>query len=266
MSKSSPQLSRTRTAVDGIRAAFAYFSRFPVGSRELPKQVLHWAPAHLPLVGIVVGCATAGALVVTRPLGAQLSAAIALSVSVLLTGAIHEDGLADSADALGAAHRGKRALSIMKDSHLGTFGAVALGLSLLLRHAALAQLPTNQAGACIFVHCVARLPPVWLLTTQPTVNASPDCEGAASRLKAQATQGAVATVWGLAVCGGLLWERQWPITIVAATLAGMLLLAWGSARLCRRTVGGVTGDLLGATEQCAEIFAWLILLSGLAAT
>jgi len=248
-------------AVRGMRAAFAFASRLPVGGFPYAERDWHWAAAHLPLVGIVVGglCAATFWLAGWLGLGQELAAALALLASVTLTGAFHEDGLADSADGLGGAHGGKSALEIMKDSRIGTYGAVALGLSLLIRFAAIGELARAGWFALIYVHCAARVGPVWLLASEPHLAA----EGAKVRslLSTERRHVVVAIAWGLAcaavgVGSGL---ASWRVAL-AVPLALALATAL-CARYFRRTVGGINGDLLGATEQVCEIVGWIALLA-----
>jgi adenosylcobinamide-GDP ribazoletransferase len=190
-----------------------------------------------------------------------VAAALALTSSVLITGGFHEDGLADSADGLGGAHGGKRALEIMKDSRLGTYGVLALVLGLLLRGTAMAELGPQYWFSLPLAHCWARLGPVWLLATQPYVSASTNTRQPLVG-QAGALQASVATAWAL-VCGALGFATGW-LSPTALYTCGLSLagLTWLAARYFRRAVGGITGDLLGATEQVSEVACLLCLLIG----
>jgi adenosylcobinamide-GDP ribazoletransferase len=256
--------------IRGARAAFVFFSRLPLGGFPYRASDWHWAPAHLPLVGAVVGGLSAavffGAAAVG--LGPLLRASLALAAAVWLTGALHEDGLADSADGLGAAAGDpERALAIMKDSRIGTYGAVALIVSLLVRAAALAELATSAWFLIVFIHVWARVVPVWLLSSERYIE-RPDSKsqelaavsGTAApnaRSQTRPRHVLVALGWGgltaaLGVgCGWLSGITA--ATVAAAALAPLPLLA----RAFRRGVGGITGDLLGAAEQIAELCAWV---------
>ena len=99
----------------GVRAAFVSFSRLPVGGYPYRATEWQWAAAHLPLVGALIGAASAGVWQLARAadLGSLLPAVLAVATSVWLSGALHEDGLADAADGLGGAHGGARALEII---------------------------------------------------------------------------------------------------------------------------------------------------------
>jgi adenosylcobinamide-GDP ribazoletransferase len=244
-----------------MRAAFAFASRLPVGGFPYADRDWHWAAAHLPLVGIAVGALSAATftLALRLGLGPLLAASLALLSSVALTGAFHEDGLADAADGLGGAHGGKSALEIMKDSRIGTYGAVALGLSLLARAGALSELPSASWYALIYVHCAARVGPVWLLASEPQLG-SKDAK-VRSLLSTQPRHVAVTVAWCVACAalgigmGLLRWQAAIAVALALALATALC------ARYFRRAVGGINGDLLGATEQVSEIVAWIALLA-----
>ncbi len=246
----------------GVRAAFVFFSRIPLGGFPYRASDWQWAPAHLPLVGVTVGaaCAAVAALGAFAGLGSPIVATLALGTSMWLTGAFHEDGLADSADGLGGAHgQRKRALEIMKDSRIGTYGAVALILSCMLRVACIAELAPGGFYGLVYVHCAARIGPVWLMATEARVS-EPEASKSPTPLQTHVVHLMTALGWGIA-CAALgiyLAWLTWQAALAAAiTLAVLALLC---ARYFRKAVGGVTGDLLGATEQVGEIGAWLALL------
>lgn len=245
----------------GIRPAFAFASRLPVGGFPYATSDWHWAPAHLPLVGVVVGGLSAAAfeLCAGLRLSPSLAAAVALLSSIVLTGAFHEDGLADSADGLGGAHGGKRALEIMKDSHIGTYGVLALGLSLLVRVTAMAELTHLSWFALPYVHCLARIGPVWLLASEPSAG-SPKSSKTRGLFATRPRHVAVAVGWGVAcsVLGLGYAGLDWRATL--ATPVVLVLVTAACAKYFRRAVGGVNGDLLGATEQIGEMVSWIALL------
>jgi adenosylcobinamide-GDP ribazoletransferase len=242
----------------GARAAFLFFSRLPVAGFPYRPRDWHWAPAHLPLVGGVVGAASAGAFVLAARLGLAplLGAALALGTSAWLTGALHEDGLADSADGLGGSSTRERALEIMKDSRIGSYGALALLLGVLARAAAIAALEPGAWFALVHVHVWARVGPVWLLRVEPYVNDRPDAKSQ-GLFETRTIHVLSALGWGVfaALLGvGLGW-LTWPAALAGALAPlGTTLLA---RRYLRRRIGGVTGDLLGAVEQLGEVAAWV---------
>jgi len=246
----------------GMRAAFVFLSRVPGGGFPYRGRDWHWAPAHFPLVGIAVGAASAAAfqLCAALSLGRWLGATLAVAVSIVLTGAFHEDGLADSADGLGGAHGGKSALDIMKDSRIGTYGAVALGLSLMLRVAAIAELAPGAWFAVVYVHCLARIGPVWLLATEAYVS-DPANAKAQGLFKTSGLHVATALGWGTACATLGIYLGLLSVTSALAVVLVLTLLTQLCARYFRKAVGGITGDLLGATEQGSEMTAWITLIA-----
>jgi adenosylcobinamide-GDP ribazoletransferase len=175
----------------------------------------------------------------------------------LLTGAFHEDGLADTSDALGGGHDAGRVLAILKDSRIGTFGGAALVVSIAGRAALLAQLGPSGLWALPLVGCAARVAPIWLMASLPYVTAA----DAKSRDVASGglPQATVATLWfvaagGVAVEGGLVTVNR-VIIVAIASIVVMLVTGW---RYLRR-IGGITGDFLGATEQLGELAALAVL-------
>ena len=246
----------------GVRAAFVSFSRLPLGGYPYRAEDWRWAPAHLPLVGAAIGAAAAGVWLLcgVAGLGRSIAATLALGTSVLMSGALHEDGLADAADGLGGGQDAERTLSIMKDSRIGTYGALALGFSLLVRVAAISSLETRDWFWLIAVHCLARTGPVRLMLTEPYVSAANSAKSP-HFLPIQRGQLLVALGWA-ALCLTLGMATGWlPVLGGASVPLALALLALLAGRYFRKAVGGITGDLLGAVEQLSEIAAWLILLS-----
>jgi adenosylcobinamide-GDP ribazoletransferase len=175
------------------------------------------------------------------------------------TGAFHEDGLADTADALGGAiFDRERLMEILKDSRIGTYGTVALVISIGLRAALIAAWGVHGAAAFVLSHVLGRVAPTWLMARMPYVT---DPEHAKSRpiVKAQLSQAFVSTLYGAAlVLAAWCWlpELGWgPAATFATVPAAAGLCAW---RFHKRA-GGVTGDFLGATEQICEMTVLLTL-------
>lgn len=247
----------------GARAAFAFLSRIPVGGFPYRAADWRWAPAHFPLVGVVVGALSAGLYALAYPLGPPLAALLALALSIALTGALHEDGLADSADALGGAGERERVLAILKDSRIGTYGALALVLSVGLRASAIGQLQPAMAGAIVLVHCLARVGPVWLLATQPYVSSASSGSKGAIFDRTGLGPALIALLYGL-ISLSLFSVAGWLHVRDALVLLAVLVLVTALlARYFKARVGGITGDLLGANEQIAELVCWVFLTATL---
>jgi adenosylcobinamide-GDP ribazoletransferase len=188
-------------------------------------------------------------------------------MTVWMTGAFHEDGVADTFDGLGGGATRERALSIMKDSRLGTYGAVALLLTLLLKLAALNAMPAPLAGAALVsAHPLSRWCALTLIHRLPYVG---DAEHSRAKPVVARMSGAelgIAAVFGIApllFCGYCVMQRSsvaaaiWVGASVAASLCMLLFLA----RWFVRRLGGYTGDTLGATQQLTEVACYLGMLA-----
>jgi adenosylcobinamide-GDP ribazoletransferase len=249
-----------RTAWRSVRAAFVFFTRIPVGGQPYERAEWAWAAAQLPLVGAVVGAALAVLQWALTPLGLFADAILVVGASLLITGAMHEDGLADTCDALGGGADRARVLEILKDSRIGTFGACGLLVSIVGRATLLERLGADATWALPLVGCAARVGPVWQMATLPYVSRT----GAKSADVAQArsTQALVATAWFAIACGIALEEH-----VVTVARLGVLALVLAATTLATawqyvRRAGGVTGDFLGATEQLCELAGFAVLAWG----
>lgn len=266
----------TRIPITGALAAWTGYS----------PAMLRASAAHFPGIGWLVGAVAAGVyagLVAVLPLNAftpLVAAALSTVVTVLLTGAFHEDGLADVCDGLGGSSDASRAVDIMKDSRVGAFGALGLVLVLVCKLALLALLGSLESEvpdsadaelaldlwllptALFTAHVVSRGLPLLLVRLLPHVG---DTATSKSKpLADQITLGslAVAFIWcvmALALASYVL--DVWALTL-ACSLALIALLWMG--RLFSRRLQGFTGDCLGATQQVCEIAFYLGLAIGLA--
>lgn len=257
----SSSLERHRSLpppIRALRAAFVFFTRLPVGGFPYRKEDWKWAAAHAPFVGLVLGGALGQFERALLPLGALPAAVLTIAASLLLSGAFHEDGLADTSDALGGGYDAERVHAILKDSRIGSFGGAALVVSIAGRAALLAQLGEAVVFALPLVFCAARVGPVWLMASMRYVTAE---EPAKSRDLTQAGfwQALVASTWLALVAGTLAYAGQCTavrIGALVALLAGVTTLSgwryWVRVR-------GITGDFLGATEQLGELAALVVL-------
>ena len=225
---------------------------------------LNQSARHFPAVGLCVGAASALVLVAAHALfGTAVAVGLAMAAGVLITGAFHEDGFADTCDALGGAVSRERALEIMKDSRIGAYGAVGLVLMLGLKAVALASLPLSAAvPALLLAHTTSRAAAVALIRLLPYAG---DVEHAKAKPMAQRIEISgvlVAVGWVALVAAALVWHAP---AQAAAVAVGLLLALVGTAwcaRWLRLRLGGYTGDALGATQQIAEM---LVLLGWLGA-
>lgn len=207
---------------------------------------------HFALVGVGVGCASAAVFLLASHIwGSPLAAILAVAASVIVTGALHEDGLADTADAFGGGWTVEKRLAIMKDSRIGSYGAIALGFSILLRIAALATLsPWEGAAALVAAHATARAAPAFLMNNMSYVG-----ETAAMKVGYDRSPMASADLLFLLLTAlaAVLPLAFMSTASALAGLAGGALLAAALARWSRKLIGGYTGDVLGAGEQAFEI-------------
>ncbi len=241
------------------RAAFVFLTRLPVGGWPYEDHEWKGAPARFPVVGALLGLALAGLHLAVAPLGPWPAAILCVSVGLLLTGAFHEDGLADTADALGGAvHSQERLLEILKDSRVGTFGSVALVASLSMRFALLAQLGGDAPAAFVISESLSRVPPVVQLAFMPYIT---NPERARSSGIAQAGPGqaavAVATALLVLVATGLLVDltpRLGLSLVIVLAVVGAV-----SGWRYRVRAGGICGDFLGATQQLGVIAVLAVL-------
>ncbi|HVF80261.1 MAG TPA: adenosylcobinamide-GDP ribazoletransferase [Solirubrobacteraceae bacterium] len=240
------------SVVDEARAAVGLLTIAPVGRRELAEGSEHGAALWFPLVGGLVGGAAAGAYGLGEALlGGMYGAAFALTVSAILTGGLHHDGLADSADGLGVRGDLPRRLAVMRDSGIGAFGTLALIAFALLATAALARLsPPEAAGALIAGHALGR----WAALAQLTFVAPARADGlgasfCADRL-ALVIGSVLATVIALVASG---------IGAGLSAVAGAVIAAAAIALLARRCIGGRTGDTLGAAVLVTELTVYSVL-------
>jgi adenosylcobinamide-GDP ribazoletransferase len=243
----------------GARAAFLFLTRIPVGGAPYSEEDWRWAGGWFPFVGLCLGLLLAGVWKASSLFGAWPTAALVLGAGMLATGGLHEDGLADTADALGGGTSRERILEILKDSRVGTFGAAALAISFLLRAGCWVELSERAASAMVLSHCLSRAPPVWLMAVLPYVSGT----GAKSRQVARSgwAQVALATSWPLALLAlgvGMGWIR---VAGAAVLVGASAVLAAACAARFRARVGGITGDFLGATQQVVECAICLALVA-----
>jgi adenosylcobinamide-GDP ribazoletransferase len=242
--------------LDDLRTAVAFLTRLPMPHPMGPMPA-NFVRAHrmFPLVGATIGGAVGLLFLGLRAIGVPdlAAAALALGASAILTGALHEDGLADVADGFGGGRDAAAKLEIMRDSRLGTYGALILMVSFVTKLSALAALPDAVVvQSLIGAHALARgVLPVMSMSMVYARNDGLAANAGRPDLATAAIAGAFALViallalpWSDALCAAL---------VVAAVATGM---AW----LAQRQIGGQTGDVLGGAEQLGET-AILVLLA-----
>jgi len=246
--------------------AVQFFTRIPVPAWVgHSAQQLEQAARYLPLVGILVGLISAAMLwLCAQILPLSLAVVLCIAAGILITGAFHEDGLSDFADGIGGGHTREKALAIMKDPRVGAYGVIALLLALLLKYQALLALCGERSlllsgAALIAAHAISRLMAVSIMLTQNYIR---DDDSARARPAAQqisATSFVIALLTGIASLGLLFEAGAQLAAIFAATGAALLMRIYLAWRL-QKSLGGYTGDCLGAVQQLAELAFYLGLL------
>ena len=230
-----------------LGAAVTLLTRVPIGRADWNRsdldRSLRWVPLVGGVIGLAVALAYAGAAAVVP---ATVAAGLAVALGVLVTGGLHEDGLADTVDGFGGGSDRERTLRIMKDPRHGTYGALALVFSIVLRVTALATMrPASALVVLPAIHALSRGGAIALIAV--LAPASSDGLGAAHSSEGSrrhvAIGGLVSLMIGLTALGG--WVA--PFVLVTAAGAGLIGL------LAQRNIGGFTGDVLGAAQQVGEV-------------
>ncbi len=231
------------TRLTELRLAFMMLTRLPVGQIAGDAPPVGRSAWAWPLVGVITGALAAAVLALAHRAGLPplVGAALALITGTLVTGGLHEDGLADTADGLGGGRTRERVLEIMRDSRIGSYGALAIGLSLMVRAGSLAEL---APCALIAVAAASRAPMVLALHLMPPARSDGLGQGAAG-----VGRGAALVAVGL----GTLALLPFGLSAALVTVTAMALTSVALGALARRRIGGQTGDICGAMQQLAEM-------------
>jgi adenosylcobinamide-GDP ribazoletransferase len=246
--------------LDDLRTAVAFLTRLPMPHPEgsLPANFAR-ALRVFPLAGAAIGAAVGLACLGLRVAGVPdlAAAALALGAGALLTGAMHEDGLADVADGFGGGRDPAAKLAVMRDSRLGTYGALALMVSFVAKFSALAALPDSVVvQSLIAAHALAR----GVLPAMAISLGYARSDGLAANA-GRPDSATVGLAGALALVIALL-SLPWGAALGAALAAAAC--ATGMAWLAQRQIGGQTGDVLGAAEQLSETAILVLLAARLA--
>jgi adenosylcobinamide-GDP ribazoletransferase len=244
--------SRFLRELRAFGAAVCFLTRLPLGRLlTVDEDDLARAGATFPLVGAAIGALIGTvALLLAHPLGGWLAAVLALAAAALLTGALHLDALADSADALSARTR-ERALAIMHDHAIGSYGAVAIALDLLLKAGALNTLTSHHdvLRTAVAAGALSRAAPVLLAAALPYARAETGL--GAPLTHASRARAVIAAVFAAGIAVAIAGTRGAIAAGVAAAVVVALMVCY------RRWLGGVTGDALGAAVELTEITVFL---------
>lgn len=241
--------------------AIGFFTRIPVPKMvDFQESELNHAAKYFPLVGILVGMVGAGAfLLAARIFPGSIAVLLSMAATIYLTGAFHEDGLADSVDGFGGGFDSERILTIMQDSRLGTYGALALFLMLFAKFQVLNTLPVQSvAYVLVAAHALSRLSAIYVMATLGYVKPSGKAKPLASKVKVSDL--IFATLFGLLPLALLYWHLSSMVVNVSGfpvlTLSWLVpvCIAWFWWRnKIKHWLGGYTGDCLGAMQQITEL-------------
>jgi adenosylcobinamide-GDP ribazoletransferase len=240
-----------RDILGDVRSALGLLTRLPLPAMPAPRGAqAAWA---WPVVGVVVGgmAAIVAWGVLRTGLPAGIVAGVVLVVQVAVTGALHEDGLADTVDGFFGGWTRERRLDIMKDSHIGSYGTLALILSVGLRWQALAVLCAAPLGI-IAVAALSRAPMAVVMAALPNARGS----GLAQSVGRPGLQVAGMAVAIAVVVSGVT-SGPWATVVVGGAMVVATLMVVQTARA---RIGGQTGDVLGAVQQVCEVVGLVILM------
>jgi adenosylcobinamide-GDP ribazoletransferase len=241
--------------------AVGFFTRIPVPQQaDFDEKELNEASKYFSLIGIIVGFIGACVYLLSAAILPQSIAVLfSMLATIYLTGAFHEDGLADSADGMGGGWNREQILTIMKDSRLGTYGAIALFLTLLTKFQLLSVLNSNWIPFALVVgHAISRLAAVWVMATLNYAKQSGKAKPLATEISGYSLL--LANVFGLLpmvlVMILLLMNHYQIIEIVIFVfITGLpIILSWvWWQRKVKKWLDGYTGDTLGAMQQITEL-------------
>jgi adenosylcobinamide-GDP ribazoletransferase len=236
------------SVVSDARTAVGLLTRLPV----LPRAAwdadggLAGAMGYFPLVGLLVAGAGVGAWAILEPaLGPLVAALAGVLATVVVTGALHEDGLADVADGFWGGSTPDRRLEIMRDSRIGTYGVLAVTGDVLLRAALLAPLDlAGVARVLVAGHVIGRAAPLILAAWLPQARA----EGLGARI-GKPRRGGVALATVTVVAAAVATAGGWGVVLLVAAGIAVVAVGW----MARRRIGGHTGDVLGTGVVVANL-------------
>ncbi|PCI60048.1 MAG: adenosylcobinamide-GDP ribazoletransferase [Methylophilaceae bacterium] len=245
--------------------ALGFFTRIPVPQYvDFDESALSYSAKYFPLVGIIVGLIGAVVYVVSAEfLPKQIAVLLSMASTIYVTGAFHEDGLADSADGLGGGWNREQILTIMQDSRLGTYGAVALFLILFSKFQLLTTLTSYFIPlALVSAHAISRLSAVWVMAALSYAKPAGKAKPLATKISLPAL--GMANVFGLlpllSVAVLLVMNKHsvaLVIYLVLMTVVPMIVSWLWWCNKIKKWLDGYTGDTLGAMQQLTELAFYL---------
>jgi len=237
--------------------ALALLTRLPLPT--LPDQAFErqahasWA---FPIVGLVVGAIAAviAAIALGVGLPVWIAAGLAVTAQIIVTGAMHEDGLADTSDGFWGGWTTDRRLEIMKDSRIGTYGVLSLVLFVGLRWAAMSVVLSHSVWMILAIAVASRMGLPALMAALPRVRPG----GLSDRVGEPPTPSVLLSGGIGLFLVGLVLGADMAVVVLATILA-----VWACGAIARAKIGGQTGDVLGATQQMTELACLIALAAAL---
>ncbi len=237
--------------------ALLFYTRIPVRREmEYSRQMLNNSSRYFPLVGILIGALSAGVFLLFLYSGSLPVAVLCSMVAgILLTGAFHEDGLADSIDGFGGGYSPEARLRIMKDSRIGTFGTLALVLSLALKFLLICELPAEDIPwILLMAHALSRLNPILLMYSSTYVRFDEGGKAKDVGERGPLVNLLFASVFAFLPLYFIDWNR------IPFILPALFILLLAFRAFIHRRVQGYTGDLLGALQQLSELLIYMLMV------
>jgi len=237
--------------------ALQFFTRIPCPKRiKFSEENLNKSSRYFPLIGWIVGGLSAVVLYLCNiVMPTQISILLTMICSILVTGAFHEDGLADFVDGFGGGYTKERVLTIMKDSQIGTFGAIALILMLILKYTCLLYIePIILPFILIIGHSLSRFASTSLIFIQEYVRENEDSKAKPLAKKMSFGNFIIGGVFGIVP---LLLLRDYYYFFL---IIPVIITTWILGHKFKKKIGGYTGDCLGATQQLTEVIFYLFVV------
>ena len=240
-----------------LLTALIFFTRVPVKLAHFDEADLNKSTRYFPFIGILVGGFGAAVFwVCDLFLPLEIAVLLSMVATILLTGAFHEDGLADAVDGLGGGWSKEQVLTIMVDSRIGSYGAIGLVLMLLCKYQALSYQAVGLIPVTLVAgHAISRLCAVLVMATQSYVKSEGKSKPIATQLRLSDL--VIATAFGLLPLAFM------ELRLLFALIPVILVWLWFSAKINKR-IGGYTGDCLGAMQQLTEVAFYIGLLASVA--
>lgn len=238
--------------------AVMFYTRIPCPSwMDYSEDKLNKASRYFPLIGWIVGIAAGAVFWAANPyFGKEVAIILSLLASIWVTGAFHEDGLADVCDAFGGGWTKNKILEIMKDSRIGTFGTVGLVLALGLKFFTLLQIPASLLPAALVIaHSLSRTAAISMVFFYNYVS---DPDQSKAKPVGKRSGGHNLIIILILGCLPLLILPDWRVWTVLPVL---FMATWRLGAYYKKWIGGYTGDCLGAAQQVNEILLYLVLLA-----